>query len=269
MPLSDLFPILNESGLNELEVNTPAHRAGETGTVARKAVEAGFICHFHAPYPRAFPILEFGRMRRGEVEDTFRELFDLALECAVRQQTPCVINLHGASARSGEADPLELRQATREFLGWAVGVVGDYPVRLALEVALYEPGLYRIGQFGGEIADIVRSIAHPALGLGLDMGHCAMYERRRGMPYDLNDDFIRRVIHVHLHDIDEDGQDHGPLIYGRVDYPGYLQWLARRRFGGAVILEFSHANVLRAGPLEEMIRISARRAREAWAETAH
>lgn len=259
-----LFSLMRDAGLNELEINAPHEWESEAAKVAHRAIDSGMRCHFHAPYPGRFGLAHFGGSAGTELEEIFRSLFDLALECAVRQGVPSIINLHGASAKAAGADPLLLRQATAGFLKWAAGVIQDHPVRLALEVALYDPALYRIGQFGGELLDIVREVSHPALGLGFDMGHCAMFERQRGMPYDLSDEFVRRVIHAHLHDVNPQGEDHGPLVYGNVDYPGYLRWLARRRFSGVVILELNYGQVIKAGPLHEMIRVSARRARAAW-----
>lgn len=259
----DLFVWMQRSCLTELEINAPGEWAGEASKVAHRAIDAGLRCHFHAPYPQRLDLRGFRRGALPVVEETFAGLFDLALECAVRQGTACVVNLHGASAAAG-TDPLELRRSTVDFLKWAAEMVEDYPVRLALEVALYHPGKYRVGQFGGEILDIVKEVSHPALGLGLDMGHCAMFERRRGMPYDLSDEFMRRVVHAHLHDMNSEGEDHGPLIYGNVDYPGYLHWLARKHYRGAVILELDYDHAATAGPVEEMIRVSAQRAREAW-----
>lgn len=259
-----LFALMRTCGMTDLEINPPSEHVGETALMASHALEAGLRVHFHAPYPPvAFPVAGYCGADRDACQAIFRPLFDLALETAVRQQNPCVINLHGASG-PGDVDPLELRRATRDFLRWAVTVVGDYPVKLALEVALYSPGRVRVGQFGGEILDIVREIGHPALGLGLDMGHCGMYELQRSMPYDLSDDFMRRVVHAHVHDIDGEGRDHCPLVYGNVDYPGYLSWLARKHFDGAAILELSHERVREAGDVEDMVRASAKRMRELW-----
>jgi sugar phosphate isomerase/epimerase len=264
--LAELFPLLRECGVADIEINPPPEHMSEAAAQAYQALEAGFRCHFHAPYPEDFPICDYhgaGKARAAS-EEIFRNLLDLALECAVRQGSPSVINLHGASGRVDRYDAIELRRATRDFLRWAVGVVGDYPVKIALETMGFSTAVYRVGQFGGEILDIVKEVAGKALGLGLDMGHCARNERDRGVPYELNDDFIKRVVHVHLHDIDHNGIGHAPLIYGTVGYDGYLQWLARRHYQGVVVLELNYDQMKRAGDPLEMLRLSAQRARQAW-----
>jgi len=267
--LAELFPLLRECGISDIEINPPPEHASRAAAQAYQALEAGFRCHFHAPYPVDFPVADYlgsGKAASAS-EEIFRSLFDLALECAVRQGSPSVINLHGAAGKPGLYDPIELRRATHAFLRWAVGVVGDYPVKLALETMFYSTTTYRVGQFGGEILDIVKEVGGKVLGLGLDMGHCARCERDLGVPYELGDDFIKRVIHAHLHDIDHRGVDHAPLMYGNVGYDGYLQWLARRNYQGVVVLELHYDQMQRAGdpgdPLE-MLRVSARRARQAW-----
>ncbi|HBL48763.1 MAG TPA: hypothetical protein DF292_12365 [Firmicutes bacterium] len=264
--LVELFPTLRACGITDIEINPPPEHMSEAAAQAYQALEAGFRCHFHAPYPEDFPICDYhgaGKARAAS-EEIFRNLLDLALECAVRQGSPSVINLHGASGRVDRYDAIELRRATRDFLRWAVGVVGDYPVKIALETMGFSTAVYRVGQFGGEILDIVKEVAGKALGLGLDMGHCARNERDRGVPYELNDDFIKRVVHVHLHDIDHNGIGHAPLIYGTVGYDGYLQWLARRHYQGVVVLELNYDQMKRAGDPLEMLRLSAQRARQAW-----
>lgn len=262
--LVELFPLLRECGISDIEINPPPEHMSEAAAQACQALEAGFRCHFHAPYPWDFPVCDYHGSGEAASQEIFRNLFDLALECAVRQGSPSVINLHGAAGSVERYDPIELRRATRDFLRWAVGVVGDYPVKIAMETMVFSTATYRVGQFGSEILDIVKEIGGKALGLGLDMGHCARCERDSGTPYELSDDFIRRVVHVHLHDIDHQGTDHAPLIYGNVGYEGYLQWLARRHYQGVVVLELNFDQMKRAGDPTEMLRISAQRARQAW-----
>ncbi|MGI5854723.1 MAG: sugar phosphate isomerase/epimerase family protein [Bacillota bacterium] len=265
--LLELFPLLRECGITDIELNPAPHHMSEEARQAYQVLEAGFRCHLHAPYPNSFPIRDYHGSGKNTAEEVFRNLFELALECAVRQGSPSVINLHGAAGRADRYDPIALRKATRDFLLWAVRVVGDYPVKIAMETTLFSTDVYQVGRYGSEILDIVKEVGGKSLGLGLDMGHCAMCERDRGVPYDLSDDFIKRVVHVHLHDIDQRGVDHAPLIFGNVDYDGYLQWLKRRHYQDVVVLELNYHQVKRYGDLKEMLRASAKRARQAWMGT--
>ncbi|HBG44305.1 MAG TPA: hypothetical protein DDX03_07395, partial [Firmicutes bacterium] len=84
--LVELFPTLRACGITDIEINPPPEHMSEAAAQAYQALEAGFRCHFHAPYPEDFPICDYhgaGKARAAS-EEIFRNLLDLALECAVR-----------------------------------------------------------------------------------------------------------------------------------------------------------------------------------------
>ncbi len=45
------------------------------------------------------------------------------------------------------------------------------------------------------------------------------------------------MAHVHLHDVDQEGQDHYPLVLGNVPYHEWLQGLKQSNMKGTVVLE--------------------------------
>jgi sugar phosphate isomerase/epimerase len=50
-------------------------------------------------------------------------------------------------------------------------------------------------------------------------------------------EWLSRVIHVHLHDVDLGDQDHYPLVLGNVPYRPWLQGLKQAGMKGIVVLE--------------------------------
>ena len=86
--LMELFPLLRECGITDIEINPPPEHASRATAQAYQALEAGFRCHFHAPYPVDFPVADYLGSGKAASEEIFRSLFDLALECAARQGSP-------------------------------------------------------------------------------------------------------------------------------------------------------------------------------------
>ena len=63
--------------------------------------------------------------------------------------------------------------------------------------------------------------------------------RRPRTRYAPSEAFVRAVRHVHVHDINPEGEDHFPLVFGRVPWRDDLAALKAAGFGGLVILEIN------------------------------
>lgn len=209
-------------------------------TLAEDRVRAGTPCSFHAPYKDPWNPRGFAGDRRAELET----LFTPALEFVDRMadlggfDPPLVI--HGAHGRAGLA---ELTRDTREFLVWVLGQ--SRRARPMLENLPPKPGYVRVGETPEQVSDVVRDIGHPRLGVCWDFGHSVL-QNQLGLPPD---EFLRAVRHVHVHDINAAGEDHFPLVYGRVPWQADLDALMRVGFDGFVILEI---NGYRASALADL-----------------
>jgi sugar phosphate isomerase/epimerase len=184
----------------------------------------GFELCFHAPYRRPYNAAGFSGEERAEVEAAYAPLLDVAARFA-----PASVVVHGAHSetRSREA----LLSDTVAFLEW---VLDRYPsLDLALENLTPRPPRVKIGTTRAGLLDIIRLVGDRRLGLCWDLGH----DVRAGRLASPERAWLRHVVHVHLHDVDEGGKDHYPLLFERVPYRAWLPRLVQAGFAGIVTLE--------------------------------
>jgi sugar phosphate isomerase/epimerase len=184
----------------------------------------GFKLCFHAPYRRPHNVAGFAGERREGIWDDYGPMLDIAARFA-----PASVVIHGAwsETRSREA----LYADTIAFLEWVLERYSS--LVLALENLVPHPHQVKIGTTRAEILGIVEEVDDRRLGLCWDMGHDA----KAGRLTTPDAAWLRRVVHVHVHDIDENGTDHYPLLYGRVPYHTWLPALVQAGFRGIVTLE--------------------------------
>ena len=216
----------------------------------------GFALCFHAPYLAPYTIAGYAGKRREEIQAAYAPMFDIAARFA-----PTTVVIHGAGQEKGRSLD-RLRADTMAFLEWALA---RYPgLTLALENLVPNPSLHRVGPIREELLQVVTHIDSPRLGICWDMGHDA----RAGHADTPDAAWLQHGVHAHLHDINEDGIDHYPLLYGRVPYPVWLPALARAGFSGVVTLEIK-GSYLSHLEFEQVKRIlSASIAEVAWHLTA-
>jgi len=102
-----------------------------------------------------------------------------------------------------------------------------------LENLVPYPHQVKIGAKRAEMLRIVEEVGNCRLGLCWDMGH----DVKAGRLTAPDAAWLDRVVHVHLHDIDENGTDHYPLLCGQVPYRTWLPALIQVGFKGIVTLE--------------------------------
>ena len=143
------------------------------------------------------------------------------------------------------------------FLHW---VLAGWPsLNVVLELLPREPGKVKIGEKAADLMEALERIASPRLGLCWDLGHMARNGRLRD-DLRLPGGFLGRVRHLHVHDLDDAGADHFPLVYGNVAIARYLGQLKRAGFTGAAVLELNGHRLSRfGGDGPAMVRQSARR----------
>ena len=109
----------------------------------------------------------------------------------------------------------------------------------ALEICRYRPE----GPLGGTYAEVVALVEAAEqrcgvpLGVTWDLGHTtwnALQGHDRLWP---DDAFLRRVAHVHVHDVAASGRTHFPLDEGRVDLAGMIERLRAVGYAGLWDLE--------------------------------
>jgi sugar phosphate isomerase/epimerase len=224
--LADFLEPLRAVGLSALEFelwpNDP--HWSRIPPLMEECRRLGFALCFHAPYRKPYALTGFAGQERAEVEAGYAPMLDIAARFA-----PAAVVIHGAHSATRPRE--RLVADTVAFLEWTLA---RYPaLTMALENLGPDPRRIKIGTERAEVLRIVEEIGNPRLGICWDMGHDVL-AGRHGLP---DEAWLRQVCHVHLHDIDERGIDHYPLIYGRVPWQTWLPALVRAGFTGVVTLE--------------------------------
>jgi sugar phosphate isomerase/epimerase len=200
----------------------------------------GVVLSFHAPYLPPYTVAGFDGDRRAAVEADYGPMLDIA-----GRYGPAVVVLHGPESETRGRDALAAD--TVAFFNWGLS---RYPrLDFALENLVAKQGVARIGDDRAEMERIVRQVEHARLGFCWDMGHDIKDDRPVS---GLDAQWMGLVRHVHVHDVNWEGDDHYPLVHGRVPYAAWLADLIGAGFGGIVSLE------IKGHQLEHLGRVRVR-----------
>jgi sugar phosphate isomerase/epimerase len=217
---------LREAGLQALEFGLEAHDADWPRflPLMKDCRQLGFTICFHAPYRLPYTIAGFAGHERAEIEAAYAPMLDIAARFGL-----ATVVVHGAHSTTRLYE--EVYADTVAFLEWALE---HYPtLTFALENLNPDPGQTKVGTERVEVLGIVQEIDAPDLGICWDMGH----DVRAGRLDAPDAAWLRRVCHVHVHDIDGQDVDHYPLIHGQVPYQLWLPALVATGFEGIATLE--------------------------------
>jgi sugar phosphate isomerase/epimerase len=216
-------------------------------------VDLGAILSFHAPYLPPHTLAGFDGDRRAAIEADYGPMLDIAARYG-----PAVVVVHGPESESRSRDALAADAVA--FFEW--GLSRYQQLHLALENLVAKEGVARIGDDRAEMGRIVRQVGHPRLGFCWDMGHDIKDERPVS---GLDAEWMHLVRHVHVHDVNWEGDDHYPLVHGRVPYGPWLADLVSAGFGGIVSLEIKGHQLEHLGRerVRELVRASIAQIAEA------
>jgi sugar phosphate isomerase/epimerase len=85
------------------------------------------------------------------------------------------------------------------------------PVRVALEIMRYHSDICDPCITYPGLLDIARDVDSTKVGFCWDIGHALSSVAQDRLELDPPSEFLRRVIHVHVHDVAPDGDTHWPL----------------------------------------------------------
>lgn len=231
---------LREHGLRSLEFEVDSHLKDwrKFEPLMEECKKQGMEICFHAPYRPPFSLSGFQKDRREEIIKTSAPMWSLANAWAEKNEHQTEMVIHGASAKNGDAEAL--RNDTRGFIIWALE---NFP---NLTIALENPDIARndFTKFGGgkrnEILALVKEIGDPRLGICWDTGH----DVRHGIHHDPPREWLEHVCHVHVHELDDHGDDHYPLVYHNVPNEHWLRLLMKSGMTGTITLELKGGNLL-------------------------
>jgi sugar phosphate isomerase/epimerase len=223
---------LRQAGLDTLEFELDSQLSNWSGfePLMRSVDALGLGLCFHAPYRGANRIEGFAGPRREELIGLVGPMLSIAQGWAERKSRTMNVVIHGGVSKT--ATRAMLREDTLQFLDWALGSYSG--IRIALENN--HPavnGEVKVGDTRLGVLDIVRELDHPRLGVCWDMGHDFL----AGPQGEVEEEWLSRLVHIHVHDVDSAGVDHYPLVFDRVPYRIWLAMARRANFSGVVTLE--------------------------------
>jgi len=229
---------LRRAGLSTLEFELDSHLEmwDETGKLMEQGFDLGMDLCFHAPYRLPHRIAGFSGSHKESIEQDYQTLLNIARDWAKRTGEPKTVVFHGARGENEEHS--RLYADTRDFCAW---LLESYPeLRFALENNNpTESNVIKIGVTREEVLKLVTEISSPRLGICWDMGHDHLAHREDA----LAPEWLERIIHVHIHDVDAHENDHFPLVYGKVPHAKWLGALHRVGMKGIVTLELKGGNL--------------------------
>lgn len=230
---------LRESGLRSLEFEIDSNLPGweQFEPLMEECSKIGLEICFHAPYRPPFSLCGFRGGRRDEIITANLPLWSLADSWAQHNHFRTEIVLHGATSK--QSSIAELHEDTRAFIIYALDAFPHLTIALEnLDVA--KPGVTKFGERRDDVLALVTEIDHPRLGICWDTGH----DIRHGVSEDPPTEWLERVVHVHVHDLDDNGEDHFPLVFGTVPNQRWIKLLLDAGLEGTITLELKGGHLV-------------------------
>jgi len=223
---------LKKAGLSALEFlldeHDPEWKAFEP--LMEEGASQGYRLCFHAPFRAPYALAGFKEGDRDTIIASYRPMLSIAQSWGVRLGDLATVVLH--SAHSDHLERVALFADTVSFLQWALSEFDH--LRIAVEnLGPSSDADVKVGDTREEVLAVVKAVDHPRVGICWDLGHDCLHHRSH-LP---GEEWMRRVVHVHAHDLDAAGIDHYPLIFGNCPCREWLQALARIGMHGAATLE--------------------------------
>jgi sugar phosphate isomerase/epimerase len=272
----DPLAVIKELGMEFVEWPlSPEFDEGEIWPLAEACWGNGLRANLHPYLKDEVDTANFEDCEGNACRTLLHRYLAFADKVSSAQGHTCVVNLHPpASLYSRVPLPEGHRRrllvlksvffhrwldALLEREGWDVTVTSE--VQYAAEA---HEDFVRIGDHYHELMQCLGGSQR--IGFCWDMGHSTVNHTRypgERYPLEPTDEFVRRVRHVHLHDV-HDNEDHHPLSDGRVPYRRHLPRLREAGFDGDINLELPLGKILRHGPYREVMRDNVERVRNAW-----
>ena len=170
---------------------------------------------FGDAYPTHVPVIDF-LMNRGEA-------------------MIMVVHAHSDKTASIEA----LGKSTARTLVQIAEFIrsGDLPLMVALEISRYHQGVRDPATTYEGLLDMIRDVEGAQVGFCWDIGHTQSSVLQNKLPAEPPLEFVRRVIHTHLHELSPDGDTHRPLTESSLHIASGVSQLRSIGYDGTYNLE--------------------------------
>lgn len=254
-PAEELLEAMWARGCRSVEIYLNPFDSDFTDVLAlaRRAMERGYALTVHAATDGDFNAVRYGADPEA-VMRAHRLLLDAVEGLAASKGQVVMINFHGGQ---GEGKRDELVENTRLLVHRLAELMREeYPhVRGAIEILPHDPLYQRVGDRQEDLLRISDGLDMNRFGLGWDMGHLQVNRNRYGYGVPALDAFVARVVHTHVHEVDEAHRDHCPLGRGVVSVRSDIKRLVQNGYRGVFNLElgFKEAS-LYGDPVQELLR---------------
>ena len=207
--------------------------------------------------------------------DTFLEIYpsmEYILKNFQKYQNKIVMTLHALQepSKSTQKSQDELKEETISMLEKWVKLVEEenIPVYFALENNRSKDKSIDPGNSCKVVTEMVQRVNSRHLGVCWDMGHLFSNlneERELSMTMGElpSEDFLKRVIHTHIHALNDDGRTHFPLTEEfKLPIDVYVKALQEQNYNGVYNLELSFDRFAKEAPVAEQVFTSINRLKE-------
>ncbi|MSP12123.1 MAG: sugar phosphate isomerase/epimerase [Chloroflexi bacterium] len=253
----------------EIYPNPYAADWAERLNLARLCWDAGLIVHCHTPTPRYAPssLAFFATTERAALCEFYERIFAYAAWLTDTQGSRSVVVIHGPDYV--EADILSpiasMRLVTLDFLTWAAETLDrhEWQTCLGFEVLLASEAVRAlglpfqkrvVGDSRAEVLDLVKAVGNQKIGITWDLlvdwanafhaGHHSTPEK----------DFLKHVVHAHLHDTSRNGAGvHYTIRPGQLNYHSRVRALLAAGYQGTLTLEiFARYTIRSYTPIDSL-----------------
>lgn len=246
--LKEFLAPLQDAGLTAMEFLLDAHQRewDQFKPLMTACADMGLYLSFHFPYSQPYSLDGFNEKKQVPSIGELTALLSLAQEYCVSADTIPVIVVHGAKSKTSSR--ARLYADTLAFMRWALD---KFPQLLfAMEnLGPAAAGEIKIADTRQEVLALTQDLADPRVGICWDLGHDALHHRS-DLP---SSQWLAKVFHVHIHDINPAGLDHFPLVYDQVPYKAWLPYIHSSHIPGSVCLEIK-GNQLRGWKIDRINR---------------
>ncbi len=234
-----------------------------------QSLKAGLKVNFH-PYTE-------GKCNPSSFEDKddnparemASEFLQFCHQVSQLQGRRTVLVLHGASTTNIGNPSLRERgreffkERTNQFFKWMERYILEKKLNVLLVSELQIPPSVKENflRVGDSYTEILETLSGTGLGICWDTGHGYFAHLRKGISLFPPEDFMKKVKHLHLHDV-RGGEDHQPILAGTIPLAKYLKLLDESCFSGDITLEFSPRAIASFGNFGEVMVNCLRRIEE-------
>ncbi len=228
-----------EFELDNLQKDWPAFKP-----LLESAFRMGLGLSFHAPYRFPHSLVGFADQERNRIQEDYRPVLTIAETWAQKSLKCQTLVIHAAVGQ----EPVNQEALITDTLAFLAWILEEFPdLQLALENNHpARPGEVKPGVEPEDVLSMVAALDTPRLGVCWDLGHDYLRQKEAV----LTREWLSKVVHVHVHDVDDRGEDHFPLIFGRVPYERWLGAWKTQAGGGGVVLELKGKHLQNWAPAQ-------------------